>query len=88
MFTVGELCLSPIGLSLVNKLAPPKAASLLMAVWFLCTAIANFFAGTLESMLEDYEINLWVFLIATSIIPGLMLLALTGPLKKMSHGRL
>jgi POT family proton-dependent oligopeptide transporter len=88
LFTLGELCLSPIGLSLVNKLAPAKLASLMMAVWFLCTAIANFFAGTLESILEEYHINLWIFLVATSIIPGLMLLALTGPLKKMSHGRL
>jgi POT family proton-dependent oligopeptide transporter len=59
-----------------------------MAVWFLCTAIANYFAGTLEEMLSHYQINLWAFLIATSIIPGLMLLALTGPLKKMAHGRL
>jgi POT family proton-dependent oligopeptide transporter len=88
MFTLGELCLSPIGLSLVNKLAPAKVASLLMAVWFLCTAIANYFAGTLEEMLSHYQINLWAFLIATSIIPGLMLLALTGSLKKMAHGRL
>ncbi len=87
-FTLGEICLSPIGLSLVNKLAPASMASLMMAVWFLCTAIANFFAGTLEEMLSHYHINLWVFLIATSIIPGLMLLALTVPLKKMGHGRL
>ena len=88
LFTMGELCLSPIGLSLVNKLAPAKVASLMMAVWFLCTAIANYFAGTLEEMLSHYQINLWVFLVATSIIPGLMLLALTMPLKKMAHGRL
>jgi proton-dependent oligopeptide transporter, POT family len=88
LFTMGELCLSPIGLSLVNKLAPAKMASLLMATWFLCTAIANFFAGTLEEILSHFHINLWLFLIATSIIPGLMLLALTVPLKKMAHGRL
>ncbi|MFN7279225.1 MAG: peptide MFS transporter, partial [bacterium] len=41
MHTMGELCLSPIGLSLVNKLAPLKFASLLMAVWFLANAFAN-----------------------------------------------
>ena len=66
----------------------------MMACWFLCTALANYLAGTLEHLLERFSaenhvtINLWVFLIATSIIPGLMLLALTGPLKKMAHGRL
>jgi POT family proton-dependent oligopeptide transporter len=87
-FTMGELCLSPIGLSLVNKLAPAKMASLLMAVWFLCTAIANYFAGTLEELLSHYQINLWAFLIATSIVPGIILLALTGPLRRMAHGRL
>jgi POT family proton-dependent oligopeptide transporter len=47
--TFGELCLSPIGLSMVNKLAPVKFASLLMGVWFLSTATANKFAGTLSS---------------------------------------
>ena len=88
LFTLGEICLSPIGLSLVNKLAPERAASLLMAVWFLCTAVANYLAGRLEHLLSGTGINLWVFLIATSIIPGLMLLALTLPLKKMAHGRL
>lgn len=47
--TFGELCLSPIGLSMVNKLAPLKFASLLMGVWFLSTACANKFAGTLSA---------------------------------------
>lgn len=47
--TFGELCLSPIGLSMVNKLAPVRFASLLMATWYLSTATANVFAGTLSS---------------------------------------
>ena len=46
--TLGELCLSPIGLSMVNKLSPVRFASLLMGVWFLSTAAANKFAGTLS----------------------------------------
>jgi POT family proton-dependent oligopeptide transporter len=50
LHTCGELCLSPIGLSLVNKLAPLKFASLLMAVWFLANAAANKFAGILSSL--------------------------------------
>jgi proton-dependent oligopeptide transporter, POT family len=48
--TFGELCLSPIGLSLVNKLAPFRFASLLMAVWFLGNAAANKLAGTLSTL--------------------------------------
>ncbi len=51
--TFGELCLSPIGLSMVNKLAPVKLASLLMGVWFLSTAAANKFAGTLSTFYPE-----------------------------------
>ncbi|MDF5517492.1 peptide MFS transporter, partial [Vibrio parahaemolyticus] len=43
--TLGELCLSPIGLSLVTKLAPLRLASLMMGAWFGCNAIANYVAG-------------------------------------------
>lgn len=50
MHTWGELCLSPIGLSLVNKLAPLKFGSLLMAVWFMANAAANVFAGKLSAL--------------------------------------
>jgi POT family proton-dependent oligopeptide transporter len=53
LHTWGELCLSPIGLSLVNKLSPLKFASLMMAVWFLANAFANKFAGILSSLYPD-----------------------------------
>lgn len=55
LHTWGELCLSPIGLSLVNKLAPLKFASLLMAVWFLANAGANVLAGKLSSKYPEEE---------------------------------
>lgn len=55
--TFGELCLSPIGLSMVNKLAPIKFASLLMGVWFLSTASANKFAGTLSSYYPETMVS-------------------------------
>lgn len=86
--TLGELCLSPIGLSLVNKLAPARVASLMMAVWFMCTAFANYFAGKLHQWVEQSNIDLWTFLIGSSIIPGIILLALTPVLKRMGHGRI
>jgi POT family proton-dependent oligopeptide transporter len=53
LHTWGELCLSPIGLSLVNKLAPLKFASLLMAVWFLANAGANKLMGALSALYPD-----------------------------------
>ena len=55
--SIGELCLSPIGLSLVNKLAPIKFASLLMAVWFLANAAANYLAGYMSSLYPDPKSN-------------------------------
>ncbi len=48
--TMGELCLSPIGLSMVSKLAAPKDVGLAMGAWFLCTAIGNFVAGAVASV--------------------------------------
>ena len=51
--TMGELCLSPIGLSMVNKLAPVRFASLLMGVWYLSTATANKFAGALSTLYPE-----------------------------------
>ncbi|HUR11673.1 MAG TPA: peptide MFS transporter [Flavitalea sp.] len=50
LHTLGELCLSPIGLSLVNKLAPARFASILMGVWFTSNALANIFAGKLGAL--------------------------------------
>ncbi|WP_041360207.1 hypothetical protein [Nitrosomonas sp. Is79A3] len=53
LHTIGELCLSPIGLAMVVKLSPDKFASLLMGVWFLSTAAASKFAGILSSLYPD-----------------------------------
>lgn len=87
IFTVAELFLSPIGLSLITKLAHPRIASLMMALWFLSTAAANYLAGILEHALEPYNLNLWAFLGVMTLVPGVLMLALTPVLVKMSHGR-
>jgi POT family proton-dependent oligopeptide transporter len=50
---VGEMCLSPVGLSTVTKLAPAKFVGLMMGVWFLATAIGNKFAGTLGGLFDE-----------------------------------
>jgi POT family proton-dependent oligopeptide transporter len=55
--TMGELCLSPIGLSMVSKLAPLRLSSLLMGTWFLANAAANKFAGTLSALIPPSEIT-------------------------------
>lgn len=49
--SMGELCLSPIGLSMVSKLSPIRLSSLMMGTWFLANAAANKFAGTLSALI-------------------------------------
>ena len=71
--TTGELCLSPVGLSAMNRLAPSYLASLIMGAWFYMTAVGNFVAGKIgeatgghggemskEKLLEIYELFGWV----------------------------
>lgn len=85
--TTGELCLSPIGLSMVTKLAPPRVSSLAMGLWLFSSAVANYLAGILESILERLHVPIYGFLAASSIGPALLLLALTPLLKKWMHGK-
>lgn len=68
LHTIGELCLSPIGLSMVNKLAPVRFASLLMGVWFLSTATANKFAGMLSGLYPEFDAETGELIRATSFL--------------------
>jgi POT family proton-dependent oligopeptide transporter len=91
--SVGELCLSPIGLSMVTKLAPVKVVGLGMGGWFLSTAIGNnlsgIFAGvvageggmTTESALRGYTFGWWALLGA-----GVVLLLVAPLVNKLMHG--
>ena len=56
--TMGELCLSPIGLSMVSKLAAPKETGMAMGAWFLCSAIGNYVAGVIASVASSGEVAL------------------------------
>ncbi|SMO68545.1 peptide MFS transporter [Solitalea koreensis] len=59
--TVGELCLSPIGLSLVSKVSPVRITSLMMGGWFLSTSIGNKLSGVLASMWDNYDNKAYFF---------------------------
>ena len=61
VITLGELCLSPIGLSLVTKLAPKRLVGLAMGGWFLATSIGNKFSGFLGNV-QNYMEPMWFFL--------------------------
>ncbi len=99
LHTMGELCLSPIGLSMVNKLSPVRFASLLMGVWFMSTAAANKFAGTLSTYYPENGItksfmgieiaNLFDFFMLFVVMAGVasvILFLLSSTLKKMMAG--
>jgi POT family proton-dependent oligopeptide transporter len=55
VLTIGELCLSPMGLSLVSKLSPPRLTALMMGGWFLATSIGNKLSGVMSSMWDTYD---------------------------------
>jgi len=90
--TLGELCLSPIGLSMVSKLAPLRLASLLMGIWFLCTAIANKIAGFVGSFLGEGEaamenaMGIFIGLGATAMISAALMYFLSDRLVDWMHG--
>ena len=87
LHTMGELCLSPVGLSMISKLSPPKMVSLMMGCWLGASAVANYCAGMLQSFLSHFAVNMWLFLIITSAGAGAVLLLLGPILKRWSHGR-
>jgi POT family proton-dependent oligopeptide transporter len=95
--TWGELCLSPVGLSMITKLAPPKLQSLMMGVWFFSFSLSNLFAGLVAAFSKRLEDGTWTFvypglpgfflmLVVFPIGAGIVLTLLTPVLKRMMHG--
>ena len=68
VITVGELCLSPMGLSLVSKLAPPRLTALMMGGWMLSTSIGNKLSGVLASLWDTYEDKSYFFVVNCLIV--------------------
>ena len=85
MQTIGELCLSPVGLSTTTRLAPPRLTGLMMGVWFLSIAFGNFFAGELASEFGSGValINLFTKVAAIPIGAALLLFLLIPTIKRM-----
>lgn len=63
IITIGELCLSPMGLALVSKLSPPRLTSLMMGGWFLSTSIGNKLSGVLSGLMVSIDNKFYFFLI-------------------------
>lgn len=89
--TLGELVLSPVGLSYVSKLAPAKLVGMMFGLWFTATAIANFLGGVTASFIdkisEAYSLSIFFLIFFfIPIIAGIVLILLTPMIKKKMHG--
>ena len=89
--TLGELCLSPVGLSYVSKLAPLRLIGLMFGVFFLANFYANWSAGITGSFIDKIveSTSMSAFFLIFAVIPAsaaLILFLLNGKLKKMMHG--
>ncbi|BDY04062.1 peptide MFS transporter [Ferrimonas sp. YFM] len=93
--TMGELCLSPIGLSMVTKLAPLRIASLMMGAWFLFVAVANKVAGFVGSFIghggeaeEQLANAMSIFsgIFITAVASGVLLYFISDKLVDWMHG--
>lgn len=87
LHTIGELALSPVGLSVVTKLAPVKFASLMMGVWLLSSFLANIIGGFVASYVEAMgAFAIFSTISAFVIVLGAVLILLQKPILKMMHG--
>jgi POT family proton-dependent oligopeptide transporter len=86
--TFGELCLSPVGLSSMTKLAPARFVGQVMGLWFLATAVGNNLAGQFSGEIDSVEAmpGQFLYLFWWGVLAGVVLLVLTPFIKKMMSG--
>ncbi len=89
--TMGELCVSPVGLSYVSKLVPAKKIGMMFGIWYLVNFVGNLTAGTvgkyIDTIVEQFSMSHF-FLIFTIIpaVVGLIFLVLNPIMKRLMHG--
>ncbi len=85
--TMGELCVSPVGLSSVTKLAPKRYVGQMMGIWFLATSLGNLIAGLMAGRFNPEAINempdLFMQIVLTAIGASVLLILFTKPIKKL-----
>lgn len=91
LHTLGELTLSPVGLSYVSKLVPAAKIGLMFGLWYIAIGLGNKAAGTMGGMIDKItaEYDLSTFFLIFTIVPilaGLIVMALTPVVKKLMHG--
>lgn len=87
LHTVGELCLSPVGLSAITKLAPARIASLMMGFWFLSISVGEYMGGYAASLYQTVPLpELFGVVAGFCIAVGLVLVGLIRPMQRLMGG--
>lgn len=87
LHTIGELLLSPVGLSTLTKLAPVRIAGFMMGVWFLSNAMGNYLGGRLGALYQELPLTtLFGVVAATGIVAGLILLLFSKKITRLMGG--
>jgi len=83
IFTVGELLISPIGLSMVSKLSPPRVTALMMGGWFLVNAIAGKISGLMAAYWDKFpdKKNYFLILFVAAMISGVIMFMMVKRLR-------
>lgn len=84
LHTVGELCLSPVGLSAMTRLAPARIAGLVMGVWFLASSVGNYLGGAVASLYESFALpTLFTAITVVALVATVIMALLIRPLARM-----
>lgn len=91
LHTMGELCLSPVGLSYVNKLSPHRLLGVMFGIWFFASALGNKLAGSLSAVMESMSESVSMsgffgIFVAIPVVAGIVLFFLGFVLDKYTHG--
>jgi proton-dependent oligopeptide transporter, POT family len=87
--TMGELCLSPVGLSAVTKLAPARLVGQMMGIWFLATSLGNLIAGLIAGEATSDLAGMprqFLMIVATATATGVLYLAIAKPMQRLAGG--
>jgi POT family proton-dependent oligopeptide transporter len=84
LHTVGELCLSPVGLSAMTRLAPARIVGLVLGIWFLATSLGNWLAGFAASLYEQMPLpTLFGAVTGLALVATVVMAVLVGPIRRM-----
>lgn len=91
LHTMGELCLSPVGLSFVNKLSPKRLLGVMFGVWFLASAIGNYLGGFISGFIDQFSqtaslSEFFMIFVGIALVAALILFAISRKLVQWMHG--